>query len=112
MTQQSKHQPEVAESLKMNLEQIQGWGLESLPRPPKSKETYNMRSNNALQNESSHAEDLAKLRDDIGDCTRCVLHKGRTNLVFGVGSAEADLMFVGEGPGADEDIGVKFAAQF
>jgi uracil-DNA glycosylase len=46
---------------------------------------------------------LRAIRDDIGDCTRCVLHKGRTNLVFGVGNPDADLMFVGEGPGADED---------
>lgn len=46
---------------------------------------------------------LREIRDDIGDCTRCVLHKGRTNLVFGVGNPEAELMFVGEGPGADED---------
>jgi uracil-DNA glycosylase family 4 len=46
---------------------------------------------------------LARIRADIGDCTRCRLHKGRTNLVFGVGNPDADLMFVGEGPGADED---------
>lgn len=46
---------------------------------------------------------LKLIREDIGDCTRCRLHKGRTNLVFGVGNVNADLMFVGEGPGADED---------
>ncbi len=46
---------------------------------------------------------LKAVRDDIGDCTRCRLHKGRTNLVFGVGNVNADIMFVGEGPGADED---------
>jgi uracil-DNA glycosylase len=46
---------------------------------------------------------LKVIREDIGDCTRCRLHKGRTNLVFGVGNVNADLMFVGEGPGADED---------
>ena len=46
---------------------------------------------------------LKAIRADIGDCTRCRLHKGRTNLVFGVGNPNADLMFVGEGPGADED---------
>jgi DNA polymerase len=42
-------------------------------------------------------------RDVIGECKRCRLHKGRTNIVFGVGSPVARLMFVGEGPGADED---------
>lgn len=46
---------------------------------------------------------LGLLREEIGNCTRCKLHKGRTNLVFGVGSPNADLMFVGEGPGYDED---------
>jgi DNA polymerase len=46
---------------------------------------------------------LQAIREDIGDCTRCRLHKGRTNLVFGVGNVNADIMFVGEGPGADED---------
>lgn len=46
---------------------------------------------------------LKAIRADIGDCTRCRLHKGRKNIVFGVGNANAELMFVGEGPGADED---------
>lgn len=46
---------------------------------------------------------LKLIREDIGDCTRCRLHKGRKNIVFGVGNVNADIMFVGEGPGADED---------
>lgn len=46
---------------------------------------------------------LRAIREDLGDCTRCRLHKGRKNLVFGVGNVNADMMFVGEGPGADED---------
>jgi DNA polymerase len=51
----------------------------------------------------SAAEALATVRADLGECTRCKLHEGRTHLVFGVGHPEARLMFVGEGPGADED---------
>jgi uracil-DNA glycosylase len=48
---------------------------------------------------------LAAIRADIGDCTRCKLHTlGRRQIVFGVGNPNADLMFVGEAPGADEDI--------
>lgn len=47
---------------------------------------------------------LSELRGFIGDCARCGLHRGRTNLVFGVGSENADLMFVGEAPGRDEDL--------
>lgn len=47
--------------------------------------------------------DLAALREFIGNCTRCKLAPKRTNLVFGVGNPSAELMFVGEAPGADED---------
>jgi DNA polymerase len=46
---------------------------------------------------------LEQIRREIGDCTRCRLHEQRTNVVFGVGSPRARLMFIGEGPGADED---------
>jgi len=47
---------------------------------------------------------LKLIREDLGDCTRCKLHKqGRKQIVFGVGNPNAELMFVGEGPGADED---------
>ncbi len=47
---------------------------------------------------------LTAIRADIGDCTRCKLHRlGRRQIVFGVGNPEADLMFVGEAPGRDED---------
>ncbi|MGB2678147.1 MAG: uracil-DNA glycosylase [Candidatus Acidiferrum sp.] len=46
---------------------------------------------------------LLKIREDIGDCTRCKLHKGRNKIVFGDGSPKAELVFIGEGPGADED---------
>jgi uracil-DNA glycosylase len=46
---------------------------------------------------------LRIIREDIGDCTRCRLHTGRANIVFGSGPADARLVFVGEGPGAEED---------
>lgn len=46
---------------------------------------------------------LLQILEDIGDCSRCALHKGRHSIVFGDGSPNARLMFVGEGPGADED---------
>lgn len=53
----------------------------------------------------SDAEALASIRADLGECTRCKLHAmGRTQIVYGVGSESAELMFVGEAPGADEDI--------
>lgn len=58
------------------------------------------------QNESNRApaEALAELREHIGDCQRCKLASGRNKLVFGVGDPNARLMFVGEGPGRDEDL--------
>lgn len=49
------------------------------------------------------AEALAALRAEIGDCTRCKLHRGRTQIVYGTGNPEARLMFVGEAPGEEED---------
>ena len=65
-------------------------------------------SSNASEAESSTADPAAALiaiREDIGDCTRCKLHGlGRRQIVFGVGNPNANLMFVGEAPGADEDI--------
>jgi len=48
-------------------------------------------------------ETLLKVREDLGECARCKLHKTRNKIVFGDGSAKAQLVFVGEGPGADED---------
>jgi uracil-DNA glycosylase len=59
------------------------------------------------------AEALAAIQDDIGDCTRCPLaYAGRRTIVFGDGDANARLMFVGEGPGADEDTsGVPFVGK-
>jgi uracil-DNA glycosylase len=47
---------------------------------------------------------LKLIREDLGDCTRCKLHQGRKQIVFGVGNPHSELMFVGEGPGADEDM--------
>ena len=46
---------------------------------------------------------LDRVREELGDCTRCKLHSTRTQIVFGVGNPKADLVFVGEAPGADED---------
>ena len=48
-------------------------------------------------------DSLEKILEDIGDCRRCRLHDGRNRIVFGTGDAQAKLVFVGEGPGADED---------
>ena len=49
-------------------------------------------------------ETLEQIRETLGECTRCKLHKGRTKIVFGAGNPRAELVFVGEGPGHDEDV--------
>lgn len=55
---------------------------------------------------------LERICSDLGDCTRCKLHKRRNKIVFGVGNPHAELLFVGEGPGHDEDLqGVPFVGR-
>jgi DNA polymerase len=56
----------------------------------------------ALTAEERRAE-LVKLYEEVQSCTKCPLHETRTKTVFGAGNADADLMFVGEAPGAEED---------
>jgi uracil-DNA glycosylase family 4 len=66
----------------------------------------------SLFEETQADETLATIREDIGDCTRCRLHEGRSKIVFGVGDEQAKLVFVGEGPGADEDAqGIPFVGR-
>ena len=48
-------------------------------------------------------EDLEELKQSLNNCEKCKLCKNRTNIVFGVGNPKADIMFIGEGPGGDED---------
>src|ERR1700709_2178549 len=65
-----------------------------------------------LQSLAPEGDTLDRICADIGDCTRCRLSQGRNKIVFGVGSAEAKLVFVGEGPGADEDAqGIPFVGR-
>ena len=59
---------------------------------------------NPEQSVNDPVQALRLIREDLGDCTRCKLHQqGRKQIVFGVGNPRAELMFIGEGPGADED---------
>jgi DNA polymerase len=59
----------------------------------------------SLFEERIENDTLDRVRADIGpNCTRCKLHKARTSIVFGVGNPKAELVFVGEGPGHDEDV--------
>src|SRR5258707_15786601 len=65
---------------------------------PRSSDVSLFESTNKIAGDS-----LPKILADIGDCTRCKLHRGRNKLVFGDGNPNAQLVFVGEGPGRDED---------
>lgn len=57
-----------------------------------------------LQGELAGCQTLEEVRALLGDCTRCKLaHQGRSQIVFGVGNPQAEVMFIGEGPGAEED---------
>jgi DNA polymerase len=57
----------------------------------------------SVERELPHNPELDSVIEELGDCVRCNLSEGRTNIVFGEGNPRARLMFVGEGPGADED---------
>jgi DNA polymerase len=69
----------------------------------KTRKTFHAPEIGAAVPAEERAAALQIIRDEIGDCTRCALHKGRHSIVFADGSPTARLMFVGEGPGADED---------
>ena len=92
---------------------LQESGLDGIPvalagnAPAASVTTTNavsgQRSDPLSSEDLPRHETLDKIRKDLGDCQRCKLAKTRKNLVFGVGNPQARLVFVGEGPGADED---------
>jgi len=57
-----------------------------------------------IENQLNTTVNLVNVQKELGDCTRCKLHTTRKNIVFGVGNSDANLMFVGEAPGHDEDV--------
>ena len=85
---------EMISELKAYLEYLKGMGIVSLPV-----------SENILQKAiRSQIITLAEVRKELGDCKRCKLHRTRRTIVFGEGNEKATLMFIGEGPGYDEDV--------
>ena len=85
---------EVINDLKSYLEYLQGMGIQSLP-------ASGMETNNPSP---SQMTTLDEVRKELGDCKRCKLHRTRKTIVFGEGNEETQLMFIGEGPGYDEDV--------
>lgn len=114
LKKQSASPETVRASLTHHLTQALESGVDILPkRPiPLSKTKMGVEEIKANTAPLIPESELGCLRQKIGDCTRCRLHQGRTNLVFGVGNPQAQLMFVGEAPGADEDLsGVPFVGR-
>lgn len=103
---------EAITNLRRAIEFYQGLGFEYLPvknfsmaglaveKVSEAPATYS-KSGDMVSNKD---EALRRLREDLGDCRRCKLSKGRKNIVFGEGNPYAKLIFIGEGPGKDEDI--------
>jgi len=76
----------------------------AVARRVQDENSFEVVSDKAEYGIADQAKALKIIREDLGDCTRCVLHKqGRKQIVFGVGNPRAELMFIGEAPGADED---------
>jgi uracil-DNA glycosylase family 4 len=96
------------ENLRQYLSFYQDLGINTLYRRPKAVEQSQklMTSLPAtpLPGLAPENDTLLKILQDIGDCKRCRLHSGRNKIVFGTGNEQAKLVFVGEGPGADEDV--------
>src|ERR1700728_670617 len=92
-----------AELLRRYLEYYDDLGIKTLYRraAPVTKTILEIHADETTKPEL--VEPLFRILEDIGDCRRCRLHEQRTKIVFGVGNEQARLVFVGEGPGADED---------
>jgi DNA polymerase len=88
-----------SEELRKYLEFYRDLGVKEIFRPSAPEPETEI----VLPGLAPNGDTLERIREDIGDCTRCRLHEGRNKLVFGVGNPQAKLVFVGEGPGADED---------
>ena len=91
---------DLVTGLRHHLEEERAMGLEGWPRssvpPPKKAPAPPAAPASSLT--------LEEVREELGDCRRCKLHSTRTNIVFGTGTPKARLVFVGEGPGRDEDL--------
>ena len=94
---------------KRSLEEYQNWGEDEIYKEPSVKSSAEKKSPESDKEmkfsvkKAGPFEELGKLKKETDKCKKCPLGQGRLNSVFGVGAADADLMFVGEGPGFEED---------
>jgi DNA polymerase len=89
------------EELRHKIEFYRDLGFKDLYRRTPASET--VMPEIELPSMAPAGDSLLRIIEDLGDCKRCRLHEGRNKIVFGSGNGEAKLVFVGEGPGADED---------
>ncbi len=109
----------MIEDVKALLEFYEAMGIEGIPvslpkmeKPKRGAISVPDRPSEPVKRSSGHkkkegrnkAELLKQIREEIGECSRCKLSKSRKNIVFGDGDPEARIMFIGEGPGREEDI--------
>ena len=92
---------DLVAGLRYHLEEERSMGFEGWPR---SSAPHRKTAPSASAAPPSSPRTLQDVREELGDCRRCKLHSGRTNIVFGTGNPGAKLAFVGEGPGRDEDL--------
>ena len=99
-----------ADQVRGYLEFYQDLGIKTLYR--REAAAAEAQPDEAVAPETPAGETLPQILEDIGDCRRCRLHEGRNKIVFGVGNPSTKLVFVGEGPGADEDAqGIPFVGR-
>ena len=101
---------DLVAGLRRHLEEERDLGFEGWPQPVNKKS--GLEPARKETEPQSPRQTLAEVREELGDCRRCKLHRKRTNIVFGSGNPQAKLIFVGEGPGRDEDLqGEPFVGQ-
>ncbi len=101
MNQTQKKVLRIIEDLKEHLSYLKLFGFQEIPVEIPSLENFkNDVSKKPLTNMSLT---LSEIKEELGDCRRCKLFSTRTHIVFGVGNKNADIVFVGEGPGQEED---------
>lgn len=93
---------DAIDAAKNTLRQMARWGCRGFDPAPETLSTL-QRWAMPKASEEADPESLEAIRRRLGDCQRCRLSNGRTHIVFGQGNPNAQLVFVGEGPGADED---------
>jgi len=97
------------ETIIVDTNYTQNFGSQSFAEPQDSLENYSATLSHSIdifssENDWFRSKNLEELEQKIKHCTKCSLGKTRTNFVFGSGNPNADIMFIGEAPGADEDL--------